>query len=109
MLDASHEWNISFKPVIAGFALSLILTIAAYFIAGEHIFTGWTAASAIIGLGGLQVLIQLIFFLHLGVESKPRWKLMMFLLMLLVVAVVVIGTIWIMSNLDYNLMSTTRH
>lgn len=109
MLDASHEWNVSFKPLILGFLLSFVLTIAAYFIAVGHDLTGWSSIFTIMGLGGVQALIQLIFFLHLGVESKPRWKLMLFLLMLLIMSVVVIGTLWIMSSLNYNLMSTIGH
>lgn len=108
MLDASHEWNVSFKPLILGFLLSFVLTIAAYFIAVEQSF-GWVSTFAIMGLGGVQALVQLIFFLHLGVESKPRWKLLLFLLMLLIMSIIVIGTLCIMSNLNYNLMSTAGH
>ena len=52
----------------------------------------------------MQLLIQLIFFLHLNSESKPRWNLTVFLFIILIVGILVIGTLWIMYNLDYNMM-----
>jgi len=104
MLDPYHDWNISYKPVFLAFIFALILTIAAYFIVVEHIFTSLSNIYIILGLGVVSALIQLIFFLHLGIEPKPRWNLMIFLFMVLVVFVVIGGSLWIMSNLDYNLM-----
>jgi cytochrome o ubiquinol oxidase operon protein cyoD len=50
----------------------------------------------------VQLIVQMVFFLHLG--SGSRWKLVTFYFTLLVVVIVVIGTIWIMNNLDYNMM-----
>jgi heme/copper-type cytochrome/quinol oxidase subunit 4 len=41
-------------------------------------------------------------FLHLGQEAKPRYQLIAFNFMVLVVLVVVFGSIWIMQNLDYH-------
>ena len=43
-------------------------------------------------------------YLHLGLESKPRWNLMMFLFMVLLIFVLVGGSMWIMYNLNYNVM-----
>lgn len=104
MIDAHHGWNTSFKPVIWGFSLSLILTIATYFVAiASHLTTG-VLTFIVMGLGSLQALIQLVFFLHLGIESKPRWSLMMFLFMALVMVVLVGGSLWIMYNLNYHVM-----
>jgi len=46
----------------------------------------------------------LIFFLHLGIESKPRWNLLVFYFMVVVLAILLYGSFWIMSNLDYRMM-----
>jgi cytochrome o ubiquinol oxidase operon protein cyoD len=55
------------------------------------------------GLAVVQLFVQLYFFLHMGDESKPRWNLMAFLFMLLVLVIVVFGSLWIMKNLDYHM------
>ena len=38
MLDINHPTNKSFKPLIIGFALSVLLTTAAYLFAQKHLF-----------------------------------------------------------------------
>lgn len=93
-----------------GYVLSLVLTLVAFLLVGKHInsdeagqSTGvlmlWISALAI-----AQLLIQLLFFLHLHQEKKPRWNLMAFQFMVLVVVIIVGGSLWIMHNLDYNMM-----
>lgn len=89
---------------IVGFILSIILTLSAYFLVVNKLLSGNTLVGAIVFLAVLQLLVQLVFFLHLGRESGPRWNLFMFLSMLLIVAIVVVGSLWIMHNLDYHMM-----
>jgi cytochrome o ubiquinol oxidase operon protein cyoD len=50
------------------------------------------------------VVVQLFFFLHLGSETKPRWKLLTLFLMLIFAMIVLLGSIWIMYNLNYRMM-----
>lgn len=84
-----------------GFILSLLLTGTAYLVVMKHLFDGGMLIAVIITLAILQVLVQLVFFLHLGQETKPRWKLVVLLFMLLVLGIVVFGSLWIMQNLNY--------
>lgn len=95
--------GLSFRSYITGFVLSLILTICAFFSVTNHWWSGKALVTVIIGLAVTQVFVQLFFFLHLGHETKPRWKLGVFLLMILVLGIIVIGSLWIMQNLNYNM------
>lgn len=88
---------------ITGFVLSICLTIAAYVLVIGHLITGNRLIGAIVGLAIVQLLVQLFFFLHLGQETRPRWKLVVFLFMLLVLFILVFGSLWIMYNLDYHM------
>lgn len=99
--DAGHGSYLSYT---IGFLLSIALTLAAYFLVVDKILTGSTLIAAIMGLAVVQLFVQLAFFLHLGSESRPRWNLMVFGFAVLVVVIVVLGSIWIMENLDYNMM-----
>lgn len=98
---ASHG---NFITYTIGFALSVGLTLAAYYVVVNDVFARRELVAAIVGLAVAQLLVQLFFFLHLGKESKPRWNLIVFMFMLMVVGIVVIGSLWIMDNLDYNMM-----
>jgi cytochrome o ubiquinol oxidase operon protein cyoD len=90
---------------ISGFILSIILTLAAYFMVVNKVVAGKALIASIIGLAVVQLFVQLLFFLHLGRETKPRFNLMIFLFATLVVTIVVGGSLWIMYNLDYNMMN----
>lgn len=104
MIDSHHGWNTSYKPLTIGFVLSLICSIVAYYVVSEPILRPHLYLVIAGTLGFLQTVFQVIYFFHLGVESKPRWNLLMFLFMALVVFLIIGGSIWIMYNLNYNMM-----
>lgn len=97
-----------FKSYLIGFLLSILLTLIAYFMVVEHVFTNRVLMYTIVGLGVIQMLIQLFFFLHLGQEPKPYWNGQLFLFMLTILVILVIGSIWIMHNLSYNVMPNMK-
>lgn len=95
------------EAYIFGFILSLILTLVSYFIVAEHLVSGWALVFTVSALAFVQVVLQLIFFLHLGEEPSPPLNLIVFLFMILILLILVIGTIWIMYHLDYQMMNPT--
>jgi cytochrome o ubiquinol oxidase operon protein cyoD len=109
MIDIKHGWNQSFKPQFIGFVLSFLLVFACHRIVVHHHLTNdlliWTVFSFAI----LQALIQLVFFMHLGLESKPHWNTITFIFVVMVILIVIGGSMWIMNNLDYNLMPPMEH
>lgn len=91
---------------ITGFVLSLVLTLVAYAI----VVGGASGAWLVPALGVLalvQMVVQLVFFLHLGEEAKPRWKITSFLFMAGALTIIVAGSIWIMANMNYNMTHMT--
>lgn len=95
----------SFASYTTGFVLSILFTLAAYVLVSRHMLNGWSIVIAILSLGVVQLLVQLLFFLHLSRESKPRWNLTVFVFMLGVLLIIVVGSLWIMHNLNYHMMS----
>jgi plastocyanin len=57
----------------------------------------------ILAFAFVQVVIQVVFFLHLGRGPKPRWNLYFFISTLVIVGFVVGGSIVIINNLHYNM------
>ena len=94
-----------------GFILSLVLTLIAYFLVQRHVSTHHTAIShglllfMITSLAIIQLLVQLIFFLHVDEERKPRWNLTALMFAAIVVFILVFGSLWIMNNLNYHMDS----
>lgn len=100
-----QEPKVSYGTYTAGYVLSVLWTLLAYVIVAGHILSGTWAIAAVVALAVVQLVTQLIFFLHLGQEGKPRWNLAAFLFTVLTVFVIVAGSLWIMHNLNYNMMS----
>jgi cytochrome o ubiquinol oxidase operon protein cyoD len=99
-----EKTNSLFVSYVTGFLFSIILTFAAYILVVNHVLEDALLVAVIIGLAIIQLFVQLFFFLHLGKESKPRWNLLMLSFALGVVIIIVFGSLWIMKNLDYNMM-----
>ena len=94
----------SLGSYLTGFVFSIILTLIAYYVVTAKLYSSnLQVVSIIISLAILQLFVQLIFFLHLGRESKPRWNVTVFVFAATVVLIVVFGSIWIMNNLNYNM------
>lgn len=86
-----------------GFVLSLILTGIAYVLVVQSSSNPWLLpALGVLAL--VQMIVQLVFFLHLGDEAKPRYKTISFVFMGGIMFIIVAGSLWIMANLDYNMM-----
>lgn len=100
--------KITVNTYIAGFIFSLSLTLAAFLLVWRYVdsdrqifsegfLLAWIAALAIV-----QLFTQLVFFLHLGRESKPRWNLTVLAFAAIIVVILVFGSLWIMANLGYH-------
>jgi cytochrome o ubiquinol oxidase subunit IV len=100
--DMAHGTLTSY---VVGFVLSIALTLAAYSAVVNRSMPDSRLVVLVIALAMAQLLVQLIFFLHMGKESRPRWNLQVFGFMLMVLLIIVLGSLWIMHNLNYNMMS----
>jgi cytochrome o ubiquinol oxidase operon protein cyoD len=51
-----------------------------------------------------QVIVQLVYFLHMNTSSEQRWNLIAFIYTILCIAVLLVGSVWVMNYLHYNMM-----
>ncbi len=103
--DSSETGDASAKTYTIGFILSLILTIVPFTLVAQKMLHGNVLIAALFGFALLQLYVQLVFFLHMGQGRDRRWNLAAFLFTVLVVLIVVLGSLWIMNNLHYNMES----
>jgi cytochrome o ubiquinol oxidase operon protein cyoD len=89
---------------LAGYFVAMLLTMAAFVAAGTHGLTSSSATAAITVLAIAQMLVHLIFFLHISTSSNQRTNILAFVLTATVVAMIVVGSLWIMSHLHANMM-----
>lgn len=104
MFDARQGWNISFKPLWWGFITSALLLIGMYWMTSDISFPRNSLIGVLLAFTCISAMLQFVLFMHIGIEEKPRWGLMVLLLMLLIMFILVGGSLWIMTNINYNAM-----
>ncbi len=94
----------SVKTYLTGFILSVILTVIPFWM----VMNGSASHVAILGTvlvtAVVQILVHLVCFLHMNTSSEERWNLVAFVFTVLIIAILVVGSIWIMWSLNYNMM-----
>lgn len=110
MKDSILLKHVSLTSYIVGFFISIVLTLFSFGLVKIHLHLGSNSATqnliifVVLLFAFMQLAVQLIFFLHLVHESKPRWNLMFFVSTFALILVVVVASVWIMNNLNYNMM-----
>ena len=103
-LEASKS---AMRSYVIGFVLSIVLTLIPYYLVTERVFGDESLVLGVTLFGILQLLVQVVFFLHLHKKSKPHWNMIIFSFTLLIVAFLVIGSLWIMYHLNMNMMGAS--
>ncbi|MBC8951662.1 cytochrome o ubiquinol oxidase subunit IV [Xenorhabdus sp. PB62.4] len=98
---ASHG---SFKTYMIGFVLSVILTVIPFWMVMDGTASHSTILITVVAMAVIQIFVHFICFLHMNTSSEERWNLVALIFTFLVIAIVVVGSLWIMYNLNINMM-----
>ncbi len=108
VIDEQYEASrFAMRSYVTGFVLSIVLTLIPYVIVVNHMFGKESLVFSAVLFGVSQLIVQVIFFLHLSKKSKPQWNIIVFVFTVLIVSILVVGSLWVMYNLNYNLMEAT--
>jgi cytochrome o ubiquinol oxidase operon protein cyoD len=94
------------KSYVTGYALSLVFTLIPYHLVVTQTLRGVALFGAILVFALLQAMVQVLFFLHLGRERKPKWQTGFLMATVGGILVVTVGTFWIMYHLHENMTPT---
>ncbi len=89
---------------LIGLGLALLLTATSFFIAGTDLVWQPSIPVAIIVLAIAQMGVHLVFFLHITTGADNTNNVLALAFGLLIVFLVIGGSLWIMSNLNHNMM-----
>jgi len=92
------------KEYIVGLILSIVLTAIPFaLVMNGGVSSGLTLAIILL-CAIAQVFVQLVFFLHMNTSSEQIWNTTSAVFIVLIVAIVVLGSIWIMQHLNHNML-----
>ena len=89
---------------VVGLGLAILLTATSFFIAGTDLVWQPSIPVAIIVLAIAQMGVHLVFFLHITTGADNTNNVLALAFGLLIVFLVIGGSLWIMSNLNQNMM-----
>ncbi len=101
--DASHG---SLRGYLAGTILSLALTLASFGVVMAHLLSPDAGLVLIVGLCIAQLVVQLVYFLHIGTSRSQRANAGIFACTALLIVVIVGLSLWVMHNANVNMMPT---
>ena len=103
--DPSKEvGQAGYGSYLSGLALAIILTVIAFGCVTRNWLTPFDAIFVIAGAALVQVVVHVVFFLHMSRKSTPFWNATIFFFMILVVALLMTGTLFIMFTATHNMM-----
>jgi cytochrome o ubiquinol oxidase subunit IV len=89
---------------VVGLGLAILLTVTSFFIAGTNLVWQPSIPVAIIVLAIAQMGVHLVFFLHITTGPDNTNNVMALAFGVLIVILVIGGSLWIMANLNENMM-----
>ena len=94
----------SVKEYVWGLIWSIVLTAIPFaLVMGGYLDNGLTLLIILL-CAIAQVFVQLVFFLHMNGSSEQIWNTTSAVFIVLIVAIVVLGSIWIMQHLNHNML-----
>ncbi len=95
------------KQYSIGFALAIILTVIPFALVMSH--TVAATPLVIAGFALAQILVHIVYFLHVDTSEEKRWNLMALLYTGVMVFIVLGGSLWIMHHLYVNMVPHAMH
>ena len=94
----------SLKSYLVGFGLSIVLTLLSFGLVMTGVVPRSLALPGVIVLCVAQLLVQLVFFLHMSTARAQRDNLSTFVFAVFVIAIIVGGSAWVLHNMNANMM-----
>ncbi len=95
----------AFRGYVIGLFLAVLLTIAAFTLPMTGLVWGPAIPVALIALAVGQMGVHLVFFLHISTGPDNTNNILALAFGVLIIALLLGGTLWIMTNLDHQHMS----
>jgi cytochrome o ubiquinol oxidase subunit IV len=89
---------------LIGLGLAILLTAVSFFIAGTFLVWRPSVPVALVVLAIAQIGVHLVFFLHITTGPDNVNNVLALAFGVLIVMLIMVGSLWIMSNMNNNMM-----
>jgi cytochrome o ubiquinol oxidase subunit IV len=103
-LEAPETFSRGLRSYLTGLALAVGLTIASFWAVRTNLIYGPGVPVALVAFAIAQMGIHLVFFLHITTGPENTNNVLALAFGVLIVGLVVFGSLWIMANLNHNML-----
>ncbi|MGY3032846.1 cytochrome o ubiquinol oxidase operon protein cyoD [Bradyrhizobium sp. USDA 4354] len=95
----------TFSSYMLGFVLSVVLTaIPFWLVMSGTLPSKQVTALVIMAFAVVQIVVHMIYFLHMNTTSENGWSMMALIFTIVMVVIALSGSLWVMSHLNSNMM-----
>lgn len=94
----------SLKSYLIGFGLSVVLTAIPFWLVMSGVFPPAMTGGLIMAFAVAQIVVHMVFFLHMNTKSEGGWTILALIFTLILVAIALSGSLWVMYHLNTNMM-----
>ncbi len=93
-----------------GFLLSAVLTaIPFWLVMSGGVGSSGMTALVILAFAAVQIVVQMVYFLHMNTKSEQGWSILALIFTLVLVVIMLAGSLWVMYHLNTNMMPMSPH
>ena len=101
---SGHEIAEGLLGYIVGLFLAALITAVAFFLVGTSLVWRPSIPVALLVLAVAQMGVHLVFFLHITTGPDNYNNVLALAFGVLIVGLIIIGSLWIMANMNHNMM-----
>ena len=100
-----HHAHGTFMGYMTGFILAVILTAIPFWLVMDNVFeNSGTTALVILGFAAVQIVVHMVYFLHMNTRSEGGWTMLALIFTVMLVVITLSGSLWVMYHLNHNMM-----
>ncbi len=108
--DAHAPAHATRKGYLIGFGLSVVLTAIPFWLVMSGVISSKeVAAFVVMALALTQIVVHMIFFLHMDTKSENGWTIMALIFTIVLIVIALSGSLWVMYHLTTNMMPMSPH
>ena len=92
------------RGYLIGFVLSVALTAIPFALVMTGQLDATSTAIVVLGMALVQIVVHMVFFLHMTTRAEGGWSFLALMFTLVVVVVTLSGSIWVMYHMNANMM-----
>ena len=105
VVPEGHIPHGTYRSYVIGFVLSVILTGIPFILVMSGGFESRAMTAIIVLLFAVaQIIVHMVYFLHMNFRVEAGWSMITLVFTLTVLIICVAGTLWVMHNMDSNMM-----